>query len=421
MNTQNTTDTTRSCAWRWNFQVCSGILSPSTCLLLLAAMLASTLTTQAGEKCVGGKRGFDTMTVNLYDGGNEARVMALDPTDQDYFTNLVTTVTGVYYEIVASQPGIRLKGVADRIVARMPDAVAVEEASLIRMQSPGDLAAGGSTLATTVVYDYLQILVDALKARGAHYAVASTAQEMDVEMPMLHLGPDGQPVVVLGPGGNPTFMTDDVRLTDREAILVRTDLPPGELHVSHPQSGHFANVIEVPGIGLSITRGWCSVDVSCRGDIFRYICTHLEEETSPQIQVAQAKELLAGPARTCLPVILVGDFNSDPLHRDRPGSDPTAYPKIIAAGFHDTWALLHPRHLAAGLTWGHDEWLALPGVVFDRRIDFVFIRGPGFIPVKAEPIDMTLNRTEPPLWASDHAALAAELLIDSAPCGGGHG
>jgi len=85
-------------------------------------------------------------------------------------------VTGVYYEIVASQPGIRLKGVADRIVARMPDAVAVEEASLIRMQSPGDLARAAAPWPPRLFMDYLQILVDALKARGAHYAVASTAK-----------------------------------------------------------------------------------------------------------------------------------------------------------------------------------------------------------------------------------------------------
>ena len=38
----------------------------------------------------------------------------------------------------------------------------------------------------------------------------------------------------------------------------------------------------------------------------------------------------------------------------------------------------------------------------------MFFRGSDFSPVKAEPIDLSLGRTEPPLWASDHAALAAE-------------
>jgi hypothetical protein len=295
--------------------------------------------------------------------------------------------------------------VAAQIAARKPDIVAVEEATLLRLQSPGDIVVGGITPATDVVFDYVQILVDALNARGAHYTVASVSYEWDVEIPILDLAPDG----------TPTGIIDDLRQTDREAILVRTDLPPGQLRVSHPQSGHFVNLLEFPSLGISMTRGWCSVDVCTCGDNFRYVCAHIEEETSPQIQVLQAKELLAGPARTWLPVVMVGDFNSDPLHRDRPLADPTAYPLIIAAGFRDTWGILHPFHPAGGLTWGHDAFLADPSHVFDRRIDFVFFRGPCFVPFKAEPIDMVLNRETPPLWASDHAALAAELLVGVAP------
>ena len=56
-----------------------------------------------------------------------------------------------------------------------------------RTESPGDLILGGTNLATQAVFDYLQILLDALAARGAHYAVASLANELDVELPMLNL------------------------------------------------------------------------------------------------------------------------------------------------------------------------------------------------------------------------------------------
>lgn len=393
MNAQKKYESMSPSAGPWIFRASAGAFAPIACLLLLTALLASARPAQAGEKCADGKRDFKTMTVNLYIGTGTETITDLDPTDPNYLMNLVTAVTGVYYELLASQPPVRLQAVADRVAARMPDIVAVEEATLLRVQSPGDLVVGGTTPATDVVYDYLQILVDALKARGAHYAVVSLSQEWDVEMPMFNLQTGG---------------IDDVRQTDREAILVRTDLPPGQLHVSHPQSGNFVNVsVQV----FPVTRGWCSIDVSFRGENFRYICTHLEEETSPDIQVAQAKELLAGPVKTWLPVVLVGDFNSDPLHRDRPKGEPTAYPKIIAAGFRDAWAALHPFHPAGGLTWGHDEFLADPTLPFDRRIDFVFFRGFDFVPVKAEPIDISLGRTEPPLWASDHAALAAELRI----------
>ncbi len=371
---------------------------PLACLFLAAVLLVSALPVRAGGQPAHGRRGLETMTVNLYIGGGTQSVLTVDPSD---LNALVMAVTGLYVEIAGSQPALRMDGVAARIAARQPDIVAVEEATLLRVQSPGDLVIGGTTPATDVVYDYLQLLVDALAARGMHYAVVSTSDEWDIELPMLQLAPDG----------TPTGVIDDVRQTDREAILVRTDLPPGALRVSHPQSGHFATNLEIPSIGFAVTRGWCSIDVSTRGELLRYVCTHLEEETSPDVQVAQAKELLAGPVRTWLPVVLVGDFNADPLHRDRPAGDPSAYPLIRAAGFRDSWAAVHPFNPAGGLTWGHDEFLADPTVLFDRRIDFVFVRGCSLIPWKADAIDMPLGRTERPLWASDHAALDVELLV----------
>jgi len=367
------------------------------CALMLAGLVAFAATVPARAGNIGGKRGIDTMTVNLYVGGGIERVIGLDPTDPQYPAKLVATVTGVYYEIVASQPQLRLETVADQIVARMPDVVAVEEASLIRNQSPGDLVLGGTTPATNVVFDYLQIMTDALAARGAHYQIAVTSQEIDVEMPMQNLA---------------TGSFDDVRLTDREAILVRTDLPPGQFQVSNPQNGSFTHVIQVPGTSLTIPRGWFSVDVFVRGELFRYICVHLEEETVPALQVLQAQELLQGPAATRLPVLLCGDFNSDPFGRD--GS--VAYGTFTAGGFEDAWAALHPLDPAGGLTWGHDEFLADINTAFDRRIDLAFFRGADFVPATAEVVDLPLSgRTQPPFWATDHAALSAAFRLQHAP------
>ena len=362
----------------------------ATLLLLVAAVTTFAAPMPAQPTCVGGKHDVDVMIVNLYVGGDIGRVMGLDPTDHDYSQNLVAAVTGVYAEIVASAPPVRLQTVANQITKRMPDIVAVEEASLVRVQSPGDLIVGGTTPATNVIYDYLQMLVADLKARGAHYKIVSTANEIDVELPMMNMQ---------------TGTIDDVRLNDREAILVRADLPPGQFRVSHPQSGNYANVI--PALGLFVERGWCSVDVSIHGRDFRCLCTHLEEETAPQLQALQVQELLAGPAKTSLPVILLGDFNTDPLHRD--GS--FAYDLMPAAGFGDAWAKTHPRTPTLGLTWGHDEYLADPTTLFDRRIDLVFYRGKGLVPTDAAVVNLTTGLMRPPLWASDHAAVVAEFML----------
>jgi len=391
MKTQKSSENTKHETWRALFDALQR--KSAALLLLLGATLALAAPLQAGQPAgPGGKRAVDVMQVNLFIGGGIDRVMALNPSDPNYLKNLVAAVTGIYYEIVASQPTVRLQGVAQQIADRMPDFVSVEEASLIRIQSPGDLISGGAKPATNVVFDYLQILTNALAAQGAHYAVVSTADEIDVEMPMLNLQ---------------TGTIDDVRWNDREAILARTDLPPGQLRVTHPQNGNFANVIQIPGTGITVTRGWCSVDVFLRGRDFRYICPHLEQETVPQLQYLQALELLAGPANTSLPVMIVGDFNADPLGRD--GS--FAYDLFPAAGFSDAWAVLHPNDLADGLTWGHDEYLANPVAQFDRRIDLVFYKGAGFVSTQVSVVDMGLDRTEPPLWSSDHAAVSAEFQI----------
>jgi endonuclease/exonuclease/phosphatase family metal-dependent hydrolase len=377
--------------WRVLNRVPDGIRQGMVCVLLMAGLLASAAPARAQENGIGGKRSVDVMQVNLYVGGDLHRAVALDPTDPNYVSNLIVAVTGIYYEIVASQPPVRIQDVAERIAARMPDLVCVEEASLVRLQSPGDLAYGGSTPATNVVFDYLQTLTDAMAAQGVHYTVAAVTYGFDAEMPMFNLQ---------------TGTIDDARLTDREAILVRTDLPPGQFRAANPQGGNFSNVVVTP-TGLPLWYGWCSVDVFVRGQNFRYICAHLTEETAPEIQVLEAQELLAGPANVDLPVMIVGDFNADPFGRD--GS--IAYGLFPEAGFSDTWAVLHPNIPADGLTWGHDEFLANPAVSFNRRIDLVFYKGAGFIPAQTDVVDMELDRTQPPLWASDHAALSAEFQI----------
>jgi endonuclease/exonuclease/phosphatase family metal-dependent hydrolase len=361
---------------------------PVVCVLLLSLTLPAP--SQRAES--GGKPSLDVMTVNLYVGGDIGRVMLLNPADTNYVEELIGTVTGVYYEIVASAPPVRIQMVANEIAERKPDIVAVQEASLLRLQSPGDLIAGGTTPATNVVYDYLQMLVSDLKAQGLNYKIVTVAEEMDVELPMFN---------------QQSGQIDDARLTDREAILVRADLPPGQFRVSHPQNGHFANVVPIPALGLSIERGWCSVDVFVRGRNFRCICAHIEEEIAPQVQVLQVQELLAGPANTKMPEIVLGDFNADPLHRN--GS--YAYDLMPAAGFGDGWSTLHPTDPAGGLTWGHDEFLADPANLFDRRIDFVFYRGVTFVPAHADVEGLSTGRSTPPLWGSDHAALCAEFQL----------
>jgi hypothetical protein len=352
---------------------------------LLGAVLAVAAPALAAQPECGGHRGFSTFTANAYIGADIAAPLSLDPTDPNYLQNLLGTVTATYGQVIASDPQARMKGLAREIAASRPEVVGLEEIWSVSQASA--TASGPGTF--MVVYDYLQLLTNALAAHGLHYAVAAAATESDIIMPMLDL-PTG--AVLYG------------RITDHEVILARTDLPPGHLRVSSPQSGRYENYLTVPAIGLSLYRGWCSVDVASRGETFRYICTHLEEETAPVIQMAQAQELL-GSLDHNTPVVLVGDLNADPLHRN----GTTTYDEFTQSGFKDAWTALHPHNRTGGLTWGHDADLADPTQRFVWRLDLVLYRGNAFQPEELEILDARLHHTQAPLWPSDHGAVAVQF------------
>jgi endonuclease/exonuclease/phosphatase family metal-dependent hydrolase len=245
-----------------------------------------------------------------------------------------------------------MQGVTDAIAAQMPDIVAVQEATLLRNQSPGDLVLNGTTPATTVVFDYLELLVNALDARGAHYAVAATTYEWDVELPMLNLQPG---------------TIDDVRQTDRDAILVNR--PAAQSVAVSIAEWPFHERVSVSGDRPGVVHGWCSVDVFVRRQTSATF-THLDDECS-QLQFLQGLELVGLLSSVNLPLILAGDFNADPFHRN--GTQ--TYDVFVAAGFSDAWAATHPDDLGGGLTWGHEEFLADPATAFVWQLDHVFYRG----------------------------------------------
>jgi len=119
-----------------------------------------------------------------------------------------------------------------------------------------------------------------------------------------------------------------------------------------------------PIIGaLTIVRGWTSVDVQVRGQEFRFINTHLETDDFPLAQMAQAAALLAGPANTSMPVVIVGDLNSGP------GGFTGTYDVVIGAGFSDAW----PGGIAP--TCGQASNLMNAASLLASRIDLVLFKG----------------------------------------------
>jgi len=339
---------------------------------------------------IGGKRDLGVATFNLYVGADFTPVLTLDPSDPAYFTKLIAGVAAAHGQILQSNFPVRAEALAEQIVQRDPDLVALQEVTLLRRQSPGDRIVGGTTPATDIELDYLAILMRALESHGGHYVVASQVQDTDVEVP-------------LWTGAS----FDDVRLTDRDVILVRADLPPGQLLISNPQAGNFTASLPLP-IGVNALRGWCSIDVQTRGRSLRFINSHLEDVLPPgfpNIQLAQAFELLADPANTTLPVILSGDFNSDAYGY----YSPDTYALLTGPGhFTDSWRVAEPRRL--GLTWGHDSLLSDVTVPFIFRLDLILYRGRNLDATEADVIDPIIGQ-HAPLWFSDHAGVTATMAV----------
>lgn len=326
----------------------------------------------------GRERSVTVMTRNVYHGVDaELNAVIADP------GNLLARVTDIYLGYHKRIFPARAEALADEIAATEPDLVGLQEVVLIRIDPIPD---GPATPAQIVSLDFLQILLDALAARGLDYEPVAISQGWDPEFP--------------------SSLGFDVRHTDREILLARRDRDHRGLQLSNPRAGHFVTNCFLPFLGgLTIKRGWVSVDVKIRGREFRFVSTHLDGDCLPipplggsAIQVAQAHELLAGPAATGLPVVLVGDLNSSLAQ-----APPSAYVALAGGGFTDTWLL---GGAGAGFTCCQDDFLANPNPLFNERIDLVLFRG------DFQVSDVrVVGGTKHPLgvWASDHAGVVATL------------
>jgi hypothetical protein len=208
--------------------------------------------------------------------------------------------------------------------------------------------------------------------------------------------------------GAAPFPFDDVRFTDREVILARTDVA-----VSNPQGAVFAARLDLSiggpgGPPLSQQRAWASIDATVSAYTFRFISTHLEVQAVAPIQVMQGAELIAVASASPLPVIVVGDFNSA-----ADGTQTPTYAHIVDAGFQDVWNRLGQP----GYTCCHAEDLLNIAPELDQRLDVIFIRGfttepQGSIGAHVQLVgDKPADRLPSGLWPADHAGVVASLRL----------
>jgi endonuclease/exonuclease/phosphatase family metal-dependent hydrolase len=312
------------------------------------------------------------MTRNLYVGSSfSSALTAQTPAE------FVQGVSTIWANVRRTDFRTRAKLIADEIAANRPGIVGIQEASR------WERAESGSSLEP--VADYLQILLDELRARGLSYRAATVVSGFTVTAPAFE---DGRPVTL--------------RLTDRDAILVRTDLR--SLDISSASGANFAARLSVPtalGFAIDVPRMWTQVDGTFEGRRFRLVNTHLDPD-SPAVQVAQARELLAGPYATDRPLIAVGDFNSA-----ADGSSTASYGVLTGAGLLDAW------EGAGGFTCCQAELLDNPASQLNERIDLV-LTGTGARAKDAHLIGALPEVRVAGLWPSDHAGVVAGIKIGSA-------
>ena len=343
----------------------------------------------------------NTMTRNLYLGADLAPAIGAPSLDA-----FVAATGQILREVSANDFPTRAKGLAQEILTEKPDLVGLQEVALWRT-GPPSLAPvlSGEPSATTVRYDYLQLLLDQLNKGPDRYEVVAVQNEFDLEAPGDENGVPGD-----GPAeqGIPNAEING-RLTMRDVILARRG---AGVQTANTQSGNFKVLLPVPILGqpLIVKRGWTATDAKVRGSgWFRFVNTHLEAfdpaALVPSIRSLQAGELVApgGPATGTLPV--------DPGRRSQLGrrhgrtGRPAGLRVLLEAGFVERstaeplGCCLRSSLLAEGAGGSVAD--------FDHQVDHVMTN---------DPDEITLKIRRSPAYCRSMASGTPITRGCSAPC-----
>ncbi|MGZ6633728.1 MAG: endonuclease/exonuclease/phosphatase family protein [Solirubrobacteraceae bacterium] len=363
----------------------------------------------AGAGASTGRPHVSVMSRNVYLGADlELGVRATG------LQGLVDAAGTILHQVDANDFPVRARGLAAEILAKKPDLVGLQEVALWRTAPCTENPLPPK--ATHIRYDYLKLLMNHLSVGKTRYRVVIAEPEFDFEV---YANTDGNEATAAP--GCPFGSELNGRLTMRDVILARV----GRVRTSDARGGHYRTLLQVRpgGVSVDVTRGWTRVDAQIAGAAkFRFVNTHLEafdnqvanhtntgaDVGNGAIREAQAKELIApgGPATGRLPVILVGDLNSDKKTEVKPG-DALAYEALLRGGFveRSTSNPLGCCLNASVLTVSGGGKLS----DFDHKVDHVMTDAPG----KIRLVSWTVTGRRPVngFWDSDHAGLLSVLSL----------
>jgi endonuclease/exonuclease/phosphatase family metal-dependent hydrolase len=325
-------------------------------------------------------RRFKPMTYNVYLGANLQPLFGVTDPDE-----LMRRAAEVFAHVERVDFNVRAVALAREIIDADPDVVALQELSLwatAPVTNPGEI---------TVRYDFLQILLNELARQGAGYRAAVVNPTFSGRLPI--------------------SKTTLAMFTDRNAIIVRSDVSASELSTQNPAQGTFAAALPVRILNdvLYVRRGWASIDVHVRDRWYRVIDTHLEAFV-PAIREAQVAELIGLVAAAEHPVVLAGDLNVYP--EGYRVVDAEEWQMFRSVGMEDSWV---EAGETLAFTAGQSDDLDNVPSSLDNTVDFVLHDSVGSVEaaegsghIAGEELEDRTD-TVPPLWPSDHAGVVVTL------------
>ena len=360
------------------------------------------------------------MSRNLYLGADVGVALELIP-------NMPAAAQFMWDQVKATDFTKRSKLFVAEIDRENPDVIGLQEATIWYCKAH---AWSGKT----EVFNFTEML---LKDLGGRYVIAEHNGEKAYN-PGYSIGPIPFLTTVKDPDTfQPLFGRDKAACGFQigDALLVKKDRATDVLAVGNTE---YEAIYKVVPTLMEIRRGYTWADINIGSTTTRFVTTHLESlfgDSDVPTAALQVQQLISDLSATKAPLIVMGDFNSDP--RDprgasaaNPGGQPVANEKCaVGQDSCNAYRLMRDANFVdagpdasdpTAFTWGMSALLTGPdkdrvelarkmgnNYGFTDRLDYIFLKN---------GIEITTSRIigfDAP-YASDHAGVVSELEIVSA-------
>ncbi len=346
----------------------------------------------------------------------------------------------MWEQVAATDFTQRAPGLAEEIIESGADVVGIQEATHWYCKK-------NLWSKKVVVFDFLKEFLAATKTAGSEYVLASKdgvdALNIGYSIPTIpYLTMVTDPKTF-----QPLFGSDKAACGFEigDGIVVKKELKSQILAVGN--SEYETSYSIVPQL-MTIYRGYTWIDLRHQGSNVRIISTHLEslwDSNKVPNAALQAKQLINDLSITTMPVIVLGDFNSDPRDprpdaKSNPGGQPEASetcnaqvknptPSTAIEGCNAYWLMRKAGFTDAGpdainpnnFTWGMNALLTGPdkkrlnaaqemgnATGFTDRLDYIFVKN------GANVISSSIIGNIQPAnsrWNTDHAGVVAMVSL----------